>query len=186
MRASTCWQRNLAGKFSLRSSVTRLSHCNLQHGTIARPIARFFYIKTDPRPDLSEFFSRVQWPTTKAEETELVESVRAAIWEGQNGGMLHSFLVALSISAANQGSRQNIDKRARAERQAEAKRQKIENGEEVKAPVYATEFSKEEIANEERRPKKKAAVLLGYSGTGYHGMQMYVLSLRLIMKLSGY
>jgi tRNA pseudouridine38-40 synthase len=77
-------------------------------------------------------------------------------------------------SAANQGSRQPIDKRERTERQAEAKRRKIENGEEIKAPIYATEFSKEEIANEERRPKKKAAVLLGYSGTGYYGMQLFV------------
>lgn len=39
-------------------------------------------------------------------------------------------------------------------------------------PVYATQFSPEEIANEERRPKKKVALLLGYSGTGYSGMQL--------------
>lgn len=73
---------------------------------------------------------------------------------------------------ANQGSRQTVDKRTRIE-QTETKRRKVENGE-VEAPVYATEFSKEEIENEERRPKKKCAVLLGYSGTGYHGMQLYV------------
>lgn len=63
-------------------------------------------------------------------------------------------------------------KRERSERQAENKRRKIENGEEVTAPIYATQFSKEEIANEERRPKKKVAVLMGYSGTGYFGMQL--------------
>lgn len=69
-------------------------------------------------------------------------------------------------------ARQAINKRERSERQAENKRRKIENGEEVTAPIYATQFSKEEIANEERRPKKKVAVLMGYSGTGYFGMQL--------------
>ncbi|KAK7756186.1 tRNA pseudouridine synthase 1 [Diatrype stigma] len=33
-------------------------------------------------------------------------------------------------------------------------------------------FSTAEIAAEERRPKKKVAVLIGYSGTGYHGLQI--------------
>ncbi|KAK2598060.1 tRNA pseudouridine synthase 1 [Conoideocrella luteorostrata] len=33
-------------------------------------------------------------------------------------------------------------------------------------------FSKEEIASEERRPKRKVAVMIGYSGTGYKGMQV--------------
>ncbi|CAK7230663.1 tRNA pseudouridine synthase 1 [Sporothrix bragantina] len=33
-------------------------------------------------------------------------------------------------------------------------------------------FSAEEIAAEERRPKRKVAVLIGYAGTGYHGMQI--------------
>lgn len=41
-------------------------------------------------------------------------------------------------------------------------------------PIYATQFSAEDIAAEERRPKKKVAVMIGYSGTGYHGMQLYV------------
>lgn len=34
------------------------------------------------------------------------------------------------------------------------------------------QFSAEEIAAEERRPKKKVAVYIGYAGTGYHGMQI--------------
>jgi tRNA pseudouridine38-40 synthase len=39
--------------------------------------------------------------------------------------------------------------------------------------VYAAEsFSLEEIASEDRRPKRKVAVLIGYSGTGYKGMQI--------------
>ena len=33
-------------------------------------------------------------------------------------------------------------------------------------------FSKEEIDAEEKRPKRKVAVLIGYSGTGYKGMQI--------------
>lgn len=33
-------------------------------------------------------------------------------------------------------------------------------------------FSREEIAAEERRPKRKVAVMIGYSGTGYKGMQV--------------
>ncbi|KAE8407658.1 pseudouridine synthase [Aspergillus pseudonomiae] len=69
-------------------------------------------------------------------------------------------------------SRQPLDKRGRLDKENEAKRQKIENGEEVKAPIYATHFSQEDIENEQRRPKKKVAVLLGYSGTGYKGMQL--------------
>lgn len=66
-----------------------------------------------------------------------------------------------------------VDKRARHDAQQEAKRRKLENGEEVRAPVYATQFSQEDIESEQRRPKKKVAVLLGYSGTGYKGMQLY-------------
>jgi tRNA pseudouridine38-40 synthase len=36
-------------------------------------------------------------------------------------------------------------------------------------------FSKDEIAAEERRPKRKVAVLIGYAGTGYKGMQINTL-----------
>ncbi|KAJ5788203.1 TRNA pseudouridine synthase [Penicillium paradoxum] len=69
-------------------------------------------------------------------------------------------------------SRQAVDKRKRNEDKAEAKRRKVENGEDVNLPIYATQFSKEEIEGEERRPKKKVALLMGYSGTGYFGMQL--------------
>jgi tRNA pseudouridine38-40 synthase len=64
------------------------------------------------------------------------------------------------------------DKRDRNERAEQVKRRKLDNGEEVVAPVYATEFSQEDIESEQRRPKKKVAVLIGYSGTGYKGMQL--------------
>ncbi|KAL2872649.1 pseudouridine synthase PUS2 [Aspergillus lucknowensis] len=69
-------------------------------------------------------------------------------------------------------SRQMSGKRERNERSQEVKRRKLDNGEEVVTPIYATEFSQEDIENEQRRPKKKVAVLIGYSGTGYKGMQM--------------
>lgn len=48
----------------------------------------------------------------------------------------------------------------------------MSNGEAAPLPVYATQFDKAEIEAEERRPKKKVAVLIGYSGTGYRGMQL--------------
>ncbi|ROT38163.1 pseudouridine synthase [Sodiomyces alkalinus F11] len=41
-----------------------------------------------------------------------------------------------------------------------------------KDPRKANPFSTEEIAAEERRPKRKVAVMIGYSGTGYKGMQI--------------
>ncbi|GKZ43281.1 tRNA pseudouridine synthase 1 [Aspergillus brasiliensis] len=102
---------------------------------------------------------RIPWTITKEDlrkpEAELIEVVRSGIWDDPSGE-----------------SRQMVDKRARHDAQQEAKRRKIENGEEVKAPVYATQFSQEDIESEQRRPKKKVAVLLGYSGTGYKGMQL--------------
>lgn len=39
-------------------------------------------------------------------------------------------------------------------------------------PVYLTRFSKEEIEAQEKKPKRKVAVMIGYSGTGYKGMQL--------------
>lgn len=51
------------------------------------------------------------------------------------------------------------------------KRQKLDNGT-ASVPIYATHFDEEELAAETRRPKKKVAVMIGYSGTGYKGMQL--------------
>ncbi|RDW59689.1 pseudouridine synthase-2 [Coleophoma cylindrospora] len=48
-----------------------------------------------------------------------------------------------------------------------SKRQKLEGGAAKESP-----FSKEEIESEERKPKRKVAVLIGYAGTGYKGMQI--------------
>ncbi|KAL8758598.1 MAG: hypothetical protein Q9184_003875 [Pyrenodesmia sp. 2 TL-2023] len=68
--------------------------------------------------------------------------------------------------------RSGVDKRARTEAtQESSKRRKLENGDE-KIPIYITQFSKEEIEAEARKPKKKVAVMLGYAGSGYKGMQI--------------
>ncbi|KAJ5486465.1 hypothetical protein N7530_000765 [Penicillium desertorum] len=145
MRASIIHQRNLSGILTaLRSSILIRDHA------VSRQFYRSFWRDPSaPRAELSEIFQRIQWPTTKEQEAEVVEGVRTAIWGERNG-----------------------DKRQRHEEKAEAKRRKIENGEEVNLPIYATQFSKEEIDSEERRPKKKVALLMGYSGTGYSGMQL--------------
>lgn len=68
-------------------------------------------------------------------------------------------------------SRQNYDKRADIDKRQAKRDQARDDG---KASVLPLPFSQEEIDNEERRPKHKVAVLIGYSGTGYRGMQMCV------------
>jgi tRNA pseudouridine38-40 synthase len=50
------------------------------------------------------------------------------------------------------------------------KRQKLEA--EGKAEHMPKAFSIDEIAADDRKPKRKVAVMLGYSGSGYKGMQM--------------
>ncbi|GAP87690.1 putative tRNA pseudouridine38-40 synthase [Rosellinia necatrix] len=56
------------------------------------------------------------------------------------------------------------------------KRRKVEqNGEgatKAKPSYMNIQFPDAEIAAEERRPKRKVAVLIGYAGTGYHGLQI--------------
>jgi tRNA pseudouridine38-40 synthase len=74
------------------------------------------------------------------------------------------FLISL---LTNLPSRDKGDKRQRNEDEQAAKRQKLENGEAKEGP-----FSKDEIAAEERKPKRKVAVLIGYAGSGYKGMQI--------------
>ncbi|KAL8726499.1 MAG: hypothetical protein Q9181_006028 [Wetmoreana brouardii] len=56
------------------------------------------------------------------------------------------------------------DKRARTEATQEANKRRKLNGEAEDLPVYATRFSKEEIEAEGKKPKRKVAVMLGYSG----------------------
>lgn len=71
-----------------------------------------------------------------------------------------------------EASRQPYDKRAQTEASI-AKRQRIDD-EHGRSSVLPAPFSQDEIAAEERKPKHKVAVMIGYSGTGYRGMQMCV------------
>jgi len=54
------------------------------------------------------------------------------------------------------------------------KRRKVIEGEggEGGTSYASLPFSAEEIAAEDRRPKRKVAVMIGYAGTGYHGIQI--------------
>jgi tRNA pseudouridine38-40 synthase len=81
----------------------------------------------------------------------------------------HSFS---TVGWTDRLSKQKVDKRQRNVEEQAVKKQKLDNGEEGALPIYATKFSEEDLKAEERRPKKKVAVLIGYAGTGYHGMQM--------------
>ncbi|KAL7626528.1 tRNA pseudouridine synthase 1 [Parahypoxylon ruwenzoriense] len=67
-------------------------------------------------------------------------------------------------------------KRRRPHEWQERKRMKVEkNGDPVgdgESSYMSIQFSQEEIAAEERRPKRKVAVMIGYAGTGYHGLQI--------------
>ncbi|KAL7920921.1 pseudouridine synthase [Trichoderma austrokoningii] len=65
-------------------------------------------------------------------------------------------------------SRTKVDKRKRHDEYKEFKRRKISDIDNPKA----NPFSKEEIEAESRRPKRKVAVMIGYAGTGYKGMQL--------------
>ncbi|KAL1864054.1 hypothetical protein VTK73DRAFT_6235 [Phialemonium thermophilum] len=65
------------------------------------------------------------------------------------------------------------DKREQVRAGREEKRRKILEADGGKGSSYMSiNFSPEEIAAEERRPKRKVAVMIGYAGTGYSGLQM--------------
>ncbi|KAK0127490.1 tRNA pseudouridine synthase 1 [Cadophora gregata f. sp. sojae] len=68
-------------------------------------------------------------------------------------------------------TRGNIDKRKRNDEDQAAKRRKINKGQEV-AEGADLPFSREEIDAEGRKPKRKVAVMIGYAGSGYKGMQI--------------
>ncbi|KAI1125048.1 pseudouridine synthase [Nemania abortiva] len=64
---------------------------------------------------------------------------------------------------------QQIDWRDRKRRKFDPKAE----GDKKSEPSYMSiQFPEAEIAAEERRPKRKVAVLIGYAGTGYHGLQI--------------
>lgn len=83
----------------------------------------------------------------------------------------------LPHARTDSGSAQQLDRRGRNEAEQNKRRKTEGEGEdgaagEGKASVLPAAFSKEEIAAEDRRPKRKVAVMIGYSGSGYKGMQM--------------
>lgn len=49
---------------------------------------------------------------------------------------------------------------------------RVATGEGDGSSYMSIQFSKDEIDAEERKPKRKVAVMIGYAGTGYHGMQI--------------
>lgn len=67
-------------------------------------------------------------------------------------------------------SQQDVDQPEQNETERN-KRRKL-NVPDVKESTLPKPFSEEEIAAEERRPKHKVAVMIGYAGSGYKGMQM--------------
>ncbi|KAF2846394.1 tRNA pseudouridine synthase-like protein [Plenodomus tracheiphilus IPT5] len=64
-----------------------------------------------------------------------------------------------------------LDRRGRNETQQVRDKEQAVKGENER-PALPAAFPAEEIEAEERRPKRKVAVLIGYSGTGYKGMQI--------------
>ncbi|RDA92064.1 hypothetical protein CP533_0981, partial [Ophiocordyceps camponoti-saundersi (nom. inval.)] len=83
---------------------------------------------------------------------------------------------ASMLLTTSMDSRQQQKKRKQQLKQ-EKKRKKQDDWREIKrrkvdAAEIKNPFSKEEIAAETRRPKRKVAVMIGYAGTGYKGMQV--------------
>ena len=80
----------------------------------------------------------------------------------------------MAIAWLTDHSRDGPDKRQRTEdsREKRAKHEASKPSASEASGNYGVAYSKEEIDKEERRPKRKVAVLIGYSGTGYKGMQI--------------
>ncbi|KAH9866595.1 hypothetical protein J1614_008287 [Plenodomus biglobosus] len=64
-----------------------------------------------------------------------------------------------------------LDRRSRNETQKARDKENEEKGENER-PALPAAFPAAEVEAEERRPKRKVAVMIGYSGTGYKGMQI--------------
>lgn len=67
--------------------------------------------------------------------------------------------------------RGQLDRRGRNEEHQAKRKKKEENGDDQDS-ILPSAFPQDEVEAEERRPKRKVAVMLGYSGTGYKGMQI--------------
>ena len=101
---------------------------------------------------------------------------RREIWGGTSGGVYVTTIGADVAAKLTGQSKTKVDKRARNENEQEMKRQRLEKEDDKQLPIYAKKFSEEAIKAEGRRPKKKVAVLIGYAGTGYKGMQLSVVA----------
>ncbi|KAL6702661.1 tRNA pseudouridine synthase 1 [Coniothyrium glycines] len=66
---------------------------------------------------------------------------------------------------------EQLDRRGRNEEQQARDKERQEKGENDR-PALPAAFPAGEVEAEERRPKRKVAVMIGYSGTGYKGMQI--------------
>lgn len=99
MRSSIIHQRNLFGivKAARSSILIRSLPQNTQNHAVSRQFYRSFWRDPSaPHTDLSEVFQRIQWPTTKEQEAEVVKGVRTAIWGERNGGMGASIVTSHS------------------------------------------------------------------------------------------
>lgn len=96
----------------------------------------------------------------------MVAVVRNEIWDGR---IISMYVVVHAIlhGSDSWNRREKMDKRSRNEHE---KQKREKDGD--KPSVLPSAYAQEEIAAEDRKPKKKVAVLIGYSGTGYRGMQM--------------
>ncbi|KAL2270621.1 hypothetical protein VTJ83DRAFT_2805 [Remersonia thermophila] len=63
-------------------------------------------------------------------------------------------------------------KREQIQNNRDAKRRRVIDNNHDGQSYMSIPFTPEEIAAEERRPKRKVAVMIGYAGTGYHGIQI--------------
>jgi tRNA pseudouridine38-40 synthase len=71
------------------------------------------------------------------------------------------------------GSRHNLpNKRQKWNDDTAEKNRNAAEGDGKAKPYLSVNFTSEEIAAESRRPKRKVAVMIGYAGTGYSGLQI--------------
>ncbi|KAK1249756.1 hypothetical protein MKX08_009759 [Trichoderma sp. CBMAI-0020] len=103
-------------------------------------------------------------PSTERNEGKPMASGEAGQGSGNNRGKKGK----KGDRGRGEWSRTKVDKRKRHDEYKEFKRRKISDIDNPKA----NPFSKEEIEAESRRPKRKVAVMIGYAGTGYKGMQL--------------
>ncbi|KAF1927415.1 pseudouridine synthase [Didymella exigua CBS 183.55] len=91
---------------------------------------------------------------------------------GRGGSMQHGSRANKKRNMGrNEHATDQLDRRGRNAEQQARNKEAQEKGENEK-PALPAAFSAEEVAAEERRPKRKVAVMVGYSGTGYKGMQI--------------